>query len=618
MIGWFSGQGVSEGQKFKMQKSIHWLTLKLISHDGEGPSEHGTAMFGLLAGLVLAAICLLAYIPAIQCGFIWDDNRYVTENPLLSEPDGLHRIWFSKDSPSQYFPMVYTSFRLEYALWKLNPVGYHITNILLHVINALLLWRLLRYLSIPGAWLAAAIFAVHPVQVESVAWISERKNLLMALFFFLSLLSWAQFADRSHQSKGGWLFYVFSLLLYMLALLSKTTACTLPVALVLLLWLKHIPINSKRWLQIAPYILLGLAMGIFTIWWEQQHQGMFLVDLGLNPVERLLIAGRALWFYIGKLIWPTNLAFSYPKWDINPADLSQYTWLLACVMVAWCIWFWRNRIGRGPVAALTFFAGTLFPMLGFFSLFTFVYTYVADHYQYVGSVGPITLFAAIVYRILLRLEGLARNIVKIAFVFVLAVLGTFTWRQCHIYKDEETLWRDTIKKNPSSWLANNNLGAIFLLQNKLGDAINYFNEAMKVDLNIDINRAFTYSNLAQVFEPQGDLDQAVACYRQALKINQIDAQVHNRLGGILKMQGNLDEAISHYQRAAELDPDHRAGIYNSLGVALRQKGELNQAIAYYRKALKLTSKDARIYYNLANALPSRGTLTRRPIATAGP
>ena len=379
-----------------------------------------------LQAFVLILITVTAYLPATRCGYIWDDDRYVSSNPLLHAPDGLYRIWFSKDSPSQYFPMVYTSFRLEYKLWGLNPHGYHITNILLHSINALLLWRLLRSLSIPGGWVAAAIFALHPVQVESVAWVSERKNLLVALFGFLSILMWIRFIYQPSRSGRGRLFYVLSLFFYLLALLSKTTACTLPAALILILWLRHIRVDLRRWVQVIPYLLLGLAAGLLSIWWEKWHQGTGLIELGLNPIERIIIASRALWFYVGKLILPVNLAFSYPQWEIDAGNPSQYVWLFACIVTVYCLWRWRDRLGRGPLVAVIYFATTLSPMLGFISLFTFLYTYAADHYQYVACIGPIALVAATTGHILGKSGKSSKIISGVITVLVLLTLGTLT------------------------------------------------------------------------------------------------------------------------------------------------------------------------------------------------
>src|SRR5213592_939987 len=240
------------------------------------PREISGLIFSLrsracIFALILTAVTIFAYRPAWNGGFLWDDDVYVTNNELLTAPDGLRRIWFSLDSPSQYFPLVYTTFRVEHALWGLNPTGYHWINLILHVANALLVWAVLAQLKIPGAWLAGAIFALHPVQVESVAWITERKNVLMGFFFLLTLLAWIAFVDE--RTKRPWRFYWLALILYMLALSAKTTACTLPAALLLILWLQKKPITVRRVIQILPFVVLGIGMGLLAVWWERYHQG---------------------------------------------------------------------------------------------------------------------------------------------------------------------------------------------------------------------------------------------------------------------------------------------------------------------------------------------------------
>src|SRR5438270_12888582 len=312
--------------------------------------------------LLLAAVTILAYRPAWNGGFLWDDDAYVTNNELLTAPDGLRRIWFSFDSPSQYFPLVYTTFRIERALWGLNPAGYHVVNILLHIANALLLWGLLARLRVPGAWVAGAIFALHPVQVESVAWITERKNVLMGFFFLLTIRAWVEFVDE--QTKHRWFFYVLALVLYALALFSKTTACTLPAALLLVLWLQGQRINQRRLLQLVPFVILALGMGLLTVWWERYHQGTHGPIFAISPPERLLIANRAIWFYLGKLFWPSNLTFIYPRWHIAPSNLLDYAPFLGIVGIAAAIYLTRRQLSRGVETAMLFFGATLSPLLG--------------------------------------------------------------------------------------------------------------------------------------------------------------------------------------------------------------------------------------------------------------
>ena len=348
----------------------------------------------LLLALLLAVTTILAYQPAWHGGFIWDDDAYITNNELLTAPDGLRRIWFSLDSPSQYFPLVYTMFRFEHAWWGLNPTGYHVVNILLHIANALLLWGLLARLRVPGAWLAGAIFALHPVQVESVAWITERKNVLMGLFFLLTIRAWVEFVDE--QTKHRWFFYVLALVLYALALFSKTTACTLPAALLLILWLQGRRINQRRLLQLVPFVVLALGMGLLTVWWERYHQGTHGPLFAISPLERLLIASRAIWFYLGKLFWPSNLTFIYPRWIVSPTQSARLCAMVGRSRLDYALqYILREAILDAAVeVAALFFVATLSPVLGFIMLYTFRYTFVADHYQYLASIGPIALVSA--------------------------------------------------------------------------------------------------------------------------------------------------------------------------------------------------------------------------------
>ncbi len=339
----------------------------------------------LLGALLIILATLAAYWPVFSAGFIWDDDAYVTDNALLSAPDGLSRIWFSAHSQSQYFPLVFTTLRVEYALWGLNPVGYHVVNVCLHIVNALLVWALLRRLALPRAWLAAAIFALHPVQVETVAWVTELKNTESTLFYLLAVFAWLNFCA----GKGRW-FYALALALFALALFAKTTACTLPAVLLLALWLKNDLVNWRRILQTLPFLLFGLGMGLLSVWWEN-HLGNYLPKYHLlgGSLDRLLIATHALWFYAGKIFWPASLTFSYPRWDINAGDWRQYVWLAGCLAVAAALWLGRRKFGRQPAAALIFFAAVLSPMLGFIPLYTFYFSYVADHYQYLACLGLI-------------------------------------------------------------------------------------------------------------------------------------------------------------------------------------------------------------------------------------
>jgi tetratricopeptide (TPR) repeat protein len=553
----------------------------------------------LLWGLLLVVITVLAYSHAGQAGYIWDDDVYVTGNQLLTAPDGLKRIWFSLDSPSQYFPLVYTTFRFEHALWGFDPAGYHWVNILLHATNALLLWRLLARLRIPGAWLAAAIFALHPVHVESVAWITERKNVLMGFFFLLSLMAWVRFVNGRPKEAGN--SYALALLFYALALFSKTTACTLPAALLLILWLERKPINSRRLLQIVPFLVLGLCLGLVTIWWERYHQGTQGQLFAIGVPERFLVASRALWFYAGKLFWPVNLVFSYPRWSMSISNAIDCIWALAILVVAAVIYFLRNRLGRGIEVAALFFGATLSPVLGFIMLYTFRYSFVADHYQYLASIGPIALAAA---GITMAVDRFGKRTVVLKPVLagaLLAVLGLLTWNQCRLYADSDTLWWTTIARNPQSWMAHNNIAINLVQKGRMDEAIAHYDQA----LELDPSYGEAHYNLANALVRLGRMDEAIAHYEKAVELNPNNAMAYYNLGSVLVRNGRVEESITHYRKALELNPNN-AGAHNNLGAALLRLGNLDEAIAHYLRALELNPDNAEANYNLANALVQKG------------
>ena len=530
--------------------------------------------FGALAAVVVIVFTTLAYWPAGHAGFIWDDDRYVTNNPLLTAPDGLRRIWLSLDAPSQYFPLSYTLLRLERSWWGLDPAGYHWVNIVLHVANALLVWRVLSRLQIPGSRLAAVIFALHPVQVESVAWISEVKNLLMGFFFLLTILMWLSYVDADRRSR---LFYGAALFFYFLALAAKTTACTLPAALLLVLWLKRKPIDRQAIFNVTPFVGLALGAGLIAIWWEKYHQGTRVLA-SLAPMERLLIASRAIWFYLGKLIWPSNLTFIYPQWKIDVFDPVAYIWLAATAALIAFLYFARRYLGRSVEVGLLFFVATLAPLLGFIMLYTFRYTFVADHYQYLACIGPIGLVSAGFIKLADRL----RHFQWLAWSGALAAvvcLGVLTFRQTAMYHDLETLWRSTIAKDPKSWMAYNNLGVVQLDKGNLDNAINDYERALQ--LHPEYPEALY--NLGSAVLQKGKTDKAIELCEKALKLQPTDADAQVVLGNALMSRQDVDSAITHYRQALKLRPDD-PNAHHNLGIALQQQGQLEEAAREFERA----------------------------------
>ena len=547
-----------------------------------------------LGALVIVAAVLVAYCPAMRAGYIWDDDFYVTKNTLLTAPDGLRRTWFSLDSPSQYFPLVYTTFRAERAVWGLNPTGYHVVNILLHIANALLLWLVLSRLSVKAAWLAAAIFAVHPVHVESVAWITERKNVLSLFFSLLTMLAWLRCIEDGQPNRRR--YWALAFVFYALALFSKTTAVTLPAAMLIVVWIKRRPVDRKRIVAVVPFVVWGILMGLVTVWWERYHQGTTGPEFAMSPIERILVASRALWFYAGKLAWPSNLAFSYSKWGVSQAEPLQYVWLIGLIMIAAALYVWRARIGRMPIGAVLFFVITPIPVLGFFSLYTFRYSYVADHYQYVASVGLIALAAALIAAALARFGRAAILLPGV----ILIVLGSFTWRQCLVYKDAETLWRDTLAKNPTSAIAHSNLGRILLDRGQSEAAFGHFYAAARIAPHMPE----VQNNLGVALLRKGDIRRAESSFRQAARSDPRYADPRINLAVVYLQEESFSRAESEAREALKINP-YLTEARSNLGIALAQQGRLDEAIEQFREAVRLNPDDAQSRRNLDHALSLR-------------
>jgi len=437
------------------------------------PAHRRTA----LAALGLLAL-LLAYEPALRAGFIWDDDVYVTDNANLVEPGGLRRIWLEPRTSPQYYPVVHTSFWIEQRLWGSAPFGYHLVNVLLHFAAALLVWRLLERLGVPGAALAAAVFALHPVHVESVAWVTERKNVLSGVLYLAAFLAYLRFDAGG---PGRWRAYALASGLFLGALGSKTVTASLPAAVAVVLWWRDGRLEPRRLAPLLPLLALGAAAGLATAWLEAAHVGASGEEWSLSPVGRCLVAARALWFYLGKLAWPAPLSFIYPRWEIDPAQPWQWLPLGAALALGAGLWALRGRLGRGPLAAALLFAGTLFPALGFLNVYPHRFSYVADHFQYHASLAPIALAAAAAARgaraLGPRLPAAAPGVLAL---LLCAALGARSWQQAHVYRDRETLWRATVAENPRSFLAHNSLANILLRRGEIEDALRHYRVAVAI------------------------------------------------------------------------------------------------------------------------------------------
>jgi protein O-mannosyl-transferase len=475
----------------------------------------------------LVALTVLAYLPALRNDFIWDDDAWLMHNRTLEGANGLYRLWFDLLALQQYYPITGTAFWIQYQLWGFHPFGYHAVNVALHTLNAVLFWFVLRKLGLRGAWFAAAVFALHPVMVESVAWVTEIKNLLSTVFFLGSILAYLNFENlerRDLPRRGNW--FVLSLLFFICALLSKSVTCSLPVVLAILIWWKRERIRPADFRPLLPYFLVGLPMGLLTAWLEVHHVGAAGTSFNLAFYQRSIVAGRAILFYFFKLIWPNDLTFIYPRWQVTSPWL-----LLVPAFVALCLlalWLLRKTIGKGPFAAAAFFIVTLGPILGFFNGYAMQFSFVADHWQYLSSLGVIALASTLFN----TLSGLTRHVRNTALGFVLTTLALLTARQCLIYDSKDTLWSDTLIKNPTCWLAHNNLGA---------------------DLT-----------------ERGILRGAEEHYRTAVLLNPRYYEAENNLGEVLLARNQVEEAARHFDRSIEINPTYAASHWNKALILARQ------------------------------------------------
>jgi tetratricopeptide (TPR) repeat protein len=557
--------------------------------------------------LVLVIATVAAYQPVWHAGFIWDDEGHVTENPNLRSVHGLYRIWFEPSIDQQYYPLQLTSYWIEYHLWGLRPFGYHAVNVLLHTLNALLLWMVLQQLKVPCAWLAAAVFALHPVQVESVAWVSELKNLLSMTFYLGSLLAFFRFRPMSGKAQAGsppWRFYWLAIALFLCALLSKTVACSLPAVLVLLLWWKAGRVERRDIEVLSPMFLLGIILGLMTAWLEKHHVGASGAEWSLSFLQRCLLAGRVSWFYVGKLCWPHPLIFIYPHWEVDPAAWWQYLFPAAALAVLLALWSLRSRIGRGPLAAALCFGCALFPALGFFDVFPFRFSFVADHFQYLASAGLIAVVAGGGAMVCDRAGPRGRQIGAVAVPVALLSLGTLTWRQAHIYHDVETLWRDTLAKNPQCWMAHGNLGVTLASLGHGQEAMEHWEQMLRISPDF----AEAHNNLGVALMRQGKFQEAIGHYEQALRIKPNYVDVHCNLGAALVRLGRVQEAIGHCEWALQLRPDFAEG-HKVLGDALLRAGNVREAIGHYKQALQIKPDFAEAHNGLGHALFRAGKVS---------
>jgi len=555
-----------------------------------------------LGGLGLFLAVILIYTPAWRAGFIWDDDINITANPCIVGPLGLKEIWTTNSA--DICPLALTTFWIEHLLWGLNPLPYHLVNVLLHAVCVVVLWRLLQSLRIPGAWLGAALWGLHPLQVESVAWISETKNTQSGLFYLLSVfffVRWLKAKNRGNQTQKNWN-YGWTLFFAALAMMSKTSTVVLPAAFCLCAWWLEGQWRWRNLIRVAPVFFMSVAAGVVSILTRKLVGEENLPWVRSWP-ERVAASGDVIWFYLGKLVWPYPLINSYPSWEIDATRLFSYLPLGAILVILIVLWSIRQPWARICFFVFGYFLAALFPVLGFVTMSSLAHCLVADHLQYLAAMGPMALLGAVWVWLANRAISDRPWLQLSLYAGVLLVFGILSWRRSWAFESEKSLWSDTVSKNPDCWIAHNNLGVILFQEGQWDEAVAHYQKA----LEIQPGYAEAYLNLGNALDQKREIGEAIVQYQKALELYPGLAEAHANLGVALLQKGEVDEALAHFQQAATLDPGN-AKTCNDLGWAFLQKGEVDEAIVQYRKALTIKSDYAEAHNNLGWALLSKGQI----------
>lgn len=495
---------------------------------------------------------LLAYLGVAECGFVWDDDDYVTQNPVLRSAAGLWSIWFEPRSLPQYYPLVHTTFWVEWQLWGAAPLGYHVVNVLLHGLAALLFGRLLQRLAVPGAWAAALWFAAHPLHVESVAWVTERKNVLSlvaALCAAHRYWSWHTAAGADARATRRHL--LLAGVWFALALASKTVTATLPAALLVVVWWRDGRIARRDAWPLGAALAGGALAAGATAWLEAVHVGAADTS-DLAYLDRLLVAGRAPWHYLGSVLWPFGNCFHYPRWRLDPGDWTQWLYVVATLAALTAAGALRPRWGRGPLATLLLFGGVLTPVLGCFDVYPFRFSFVADHFAYHASLPVFAAVAAVTTRWLAGRWPGGGRLAALAIAVGLALLSS---RLVPNYRDEATLWQATLHCNPASTLALTNLAGRALAAGDLATAQALSERALRSDPD----HPESIANLGVLAHRRNDLAAAEAHYLRALALRPRFATTLRNLGALRHQQGRSAEARPLVEQALALDPEYLDG-----------------------------------------------------------
>jgi tetratricopeptide (TPR) repeat protein len=545
--------------------------------------------------VLLVVLIILAYLPVWRAGFVWDDDTHLTANPCVVGPLGLKEIWTT--SSANYFPLVLTTFWLEHALWGLAPLPYHLVNIAFHAGTALLLISVLRRLGVRAPWWGAALWALHPVQTESVAWVSELTNMQSGFFFVLAI---ALYVEAREVSRGRLLAVAGCALA---AMLSKPSTVMLPVVLLLCRWWSDGTWSWRQALRLAPLFAVAALVSGWTIWEQRYHSLALGPEWRLDTITRTAIASRDVWFYLRKLVFPYPLSFVYPRWTVPQAIVDLWPALLAASGYAL---LWRYRAGalRPAFFAATYFLLLLFPMLGWFDVYYFRYSFVADHFQYLAAIGPLAGAAAGLDYLLARVSARA-NRIRPVYVggAALVIAATMTFAHARVFSDSPTLWRATLATNPNCWIAETVVGNLDERAGRSADATRHHQHASE----LDPFAGEPHYNLGISYFSLGRYDDAIAEYQRGLALKPNDPDLEHNLGVALGAVGRQADAVSHYERALHLRPNY-APTELMLALALTLSNRADEALPHYEAAIRVQPGNFKAQYSYARTLEILGRL----------
>jgi tetratricopeptide (TPR) repeat protein len=575
-----------------------------------------------LGVLLIFGASLFVYWPALRGEFIWDDWLNIVRNPLMSSPTGLRDIWLGREGVYDYYPLTWTTWWLEWRTWRRETLGYHVLNLVLHAGTAALLWRVLVRLTLPGALFAALAFALHPVNVESVAWITERKNTLSMFLLAASVALYLDADEGRDRARRG--MYWWAVALFALSLLAKPSVVMLPAVLLLIAWWRRGRVARADVLAAAPFAVLSAVVAGVTILVHHSRGISALEVRSDGPLGRLATAGWCVWFYLYKLAAPLRLSFVYPRWNVRVGSPLHWVPLVALLLVFAILWGMRRRIGRGALAAIACFVLMLLPVLGFVDVFMFRYAFVADHWQYPAAIAILAGAFALIGRA-------GKTVTTAAGIIVCSSLGFAAWRHAHVYQTEEAIWTDAYEKNPNGALPMNqyasahlwpsghraearelwrraisveprwrelyvSMGWSYLSENNPREAIRWFRAGARVPGGGKDPRIYLADTLVAVGEEQ----EAATWYEQALAEDPKNATYRGQLAILHEHAGNTDRALALYRDAAQVDLDDVNGWY-VYGEALLRHGKPDEAQAALAEARRACGSD----HAMLNSIGSR-------------